>query len=228
MDFKRYAVYFTPSPGPLAEFGTRWLGWDIAAGKAVQHPDIAGLPLPVSDITRTPRRYGLHATIKPPFRLTDGQDKATLRSAFDVFCQGASPVTVTGLELAQLGRFLALVPAGDDSTLNALAAQAVRALDTFRAPPGEAELAKRRAGGLNRAQDRLLTQWGYPYVMEAFRFHITLSGKLPNSQARQVAEALRPTLEPLIPAPYLIDVLSLVGEDEAGMFHLIHRQTLSG
>ena len=32
--------------------------------------------------------------------------------------------------------------------------------------------------GLTDRQEALLTQWGYPYVMEEFRFHITLTGAL--------------------------------------------------
>ncbi|MBZ0124512.1 MAG: hypothetical protein K8F31_11580, partial [Roseovarius sp.] len=28
MDFRRYAVYYTPSDPALARFGARWLGWD--------------------------------------------------------------------------------------------------------------------------------------------------------------------------------------------------------
>ncbi|HDR28083.1 MAG TPA: phosphonate metabolism protein, partial [Rhodovulum sp.] len=30
--YKRYAIYFAPEPGPLAEFGAAWLGWDPLAG----------------------------------------------------------------------------------------------------------------------------------------------------------------------------------------------------
>ena len=72
MTHTRYAIYYAPDPGPLADFGAAWLGWDIASGRAVAPPDIGPLPRPVEEITRTPRKYGLHATIKPPFRLIDG------------------------------------------------------------------------------------------------------------------------------------------------------------
>ena len=68
--YSRYAVYYAPAPGPFAEFTARWLGWDAATGTEREHPEVPGLPLPVAEITATPRKYGFHGTLKPPFRLT--------------------------------------------------------------------------------------------------------------------------------------------------------------
>lgn len=228
MDFKRYAVYVTPEPGPLAEFGAAWLGWDCTTGRSVDHLTVPGLPIPLSEITETPRKYGLHATMKPPFRLVHGQSEAALVTAFETFCSTTAPVTLAGLDLACLGRFLALVPEGDETALRCLAAEALQAFEPFRAPLTEAELAHRRAGGLSPEHDALLVQWGYPYVMQAFRFHITLSGKLPRAEARRTQAVLAPLLEPLLPRPFAIAALSLMGEDESGRFHLIRRDALCG
>lgn len=227
MQFTRYAVYVMPPPGPLADFGASWLGWDAARGVPVAHPQMSGLPAPVEEITETPRKYGLHGTMKPPFRLAHGQSGAALEAAFAGFCAHAAPVTLDGLRIAPLGRFLALVCDGEQTALNALAAGTVRALDPLRAPLGEHELARRRAASLTLDQDALLRRWGYPYVMDAFRFHITLTGKRPRAELPVIAAALAPQLEPLLPRPFGIDALSLVGEDATGRFHLIHRHTLA-
>ncbi len=227
MDHHRYAIYHTPA-GALARFGADWLGWDIATGRTTTPPDIPGLPAPWDEITRTPRRYGFHATIKPPFRLAPGQSAASLLAAFRDTCAALPPVTLDGFELAQLGRFLALVPTGDTAALDTLAAHVVRRLDAFRAPLTEAELARRRASPLTPRQDALLLRWGYPYVMDQFRCHLTLSGKLPKAQATALHATLAPVLAPLLPRPCRIDTLSLCGEDAEGRFHLVHRATLSG
>jgi len=226
-EYARFAVYLAPR-GALAAFGAAWLGWDIETGQTPVAPDIPDLPLPREEITATPRKYGFHATIKPPFRLAEGRNEAQLTQAFSTFCAAQNPVTVDTLELAQLGRFLALVPVGDTTTLNALAANTVRALDMFRAPPTEAELTKRRAAGLTPAQDALLLEWGYPSVLNAFRCHFTLTGKLPKAQAAQTHAALAPHIMPLVPKPFPITTLSLCGEGPGGQFHLLHRATLSG
>lgn len=225
--FTRYAVYHTPAPGsPLAEFGAAWLGWDSARRIAVDRPSVPGLN--IESITNTPRRYGFHGTIKPPFRLADGQASDCLDAALGQLCDNARPVTLDGLHLAQLGRFLALVPRGDASDLSALAAHVVRELDDFRAPLTDAELAKRRAAGLSPAQGAMLVRWGYPYVFDAFRFHLTLTGRLDPETAARTEAALQPLLAPLLLKPYLIDALTLLGEDETGMFHQIKRYALTG
>lgn len=228
MDYRRYAIYYTPAPEPLGQVCSAWLGWDMATGNELAHPDVAGLPLPVAQITETPRKYGLHATMKPPFRLAQGATPAMLDDALASFCAQRAAVTMDGLELARLGRFLALRPLGDEGPLNALAADIVRGFDAFRARLTEAEMARRREAGLTPEQDALLRAWGYPYVMDQFRFHITLTGKLPVAQARQTAQALAPVLKPLLPAPFVIDALSLAGEDAEGRFHLISRHAFTG
>ncbi|MEO1138038.1 MAG: DUF1045 domain-containing protein [Pseudomonadota bacterium] len=228
MTYNRYAVYFVPAPGPLADFGAAWLGWDVITGKTVAPPDVPGLSLPWNELTKTPRKYGLHATIKPPFRLAPGMSADALLAALEAHCKSLAPVTLDGLELAQLGRFLALVPQGDTTALRALAATTVRTLDPFRAPPTEAELNKRRASGLTPHQDALLQEWGYPYVMDQFRCHITLTDKLPKACATQTRNALDPHVTPLIPRPFFVDALCLAGEGDLGRFHLIHRFALSG
>jgi putative phosphonate metabolism protein len=228
MDFNRYAIYFTPAPGPLADFGAAWLGWDPAQGVAVAHPDVSGLSRPIAEITQTPRKYGLHATIKPPFRPSQGTTEGALCAALDGFCATQAMIEPGDLTVAQLGRFLALRPTGDERRLNAMAADAVRAFEPFRARLTDAELAKRRSAGLTLAQDALLRSWGYPYVMEEFRFHITLTGKLPKAEGKALIPRLEDILRPVLPKPFLIDGLALMGEDETGHFHQIARYSFSG
>ncbi|QFT91804.1 hypothetical protein FIU86_03050 [Roseovarius sp. THAF9] len=227
MAFRRYAVYHTPQ-GVLGGFGADWLGWDVESGTPTTPPEIDGLPAPWDDITSTPRKYGFHATIKPPFHLAEGWTETDLLTAFTTHCDLAAPLTLDGLELAQLGRFLAFVPTGNTSPLNRLAADTVRTLDPFRAPLTNADLARRRAAGLTPEQDALLLQWGYPYVMDQFRCHYTLSGKLPKAQATRLRAVLQDHVASLIPQPFRIDTLSLCAEDAEGRFHVVHRATLSG
>lgn len=229
MEFKRYAIYYAPpAEADWSRFATRWLGWDMETGAEAAHPQVAGLPLPVAEITATPRKYGLHATIKPPFRLAGGMTRAGLETACADLCATLAPLDFDGLALSRLGRFLALRPTGDQIALSTLAARAVEALDPFRAPAPEAELNRRRAAGLSPAQEDNLLRWGYPYVMEEFRFHITLTGKLSKDDLPAVEDALARDLGPLLPVPFAIPDLALMGEDDSGRFHLIHRYALSG
>ncbi|RBW53093.1 DUF1045 domain-containing protein [Ruegeria sp. A3M17] len=226
MTFTRYAIYFAPpAQAEWTSFATKWLGWDMETGTEVAHPVIDGVD--VAAATDVPRKYGLHATLKPPFRLNKGQSLTDLQDACKRLAEMQPPVTLDRLEIARLGRFLALRPLGDTDALNALAAACVRELDGFRAPTSAAELDRRRASGLTPEQDANLLRWGYPYVMDTFRFHITLSGKRDKPTLKTVKAALEDHLVPLLPAPFQVKDLALMGEAEDGRFHLIHRYALS-
>ena len=231
-DFHRHAVYYLPPEGGLARFGAAWLGWDALTGREAAPPDLPAPGLPAPDrarLTADPHKYGFHATIKPPFRLAAGQDAMALRFAFRDLCARMMPVTLAGLGLAEIGSFLALVPEGDAQGLRVLAGAAVRDLDSFRAPPSPEELARRRGKGLSASEDANLLRWGYPYVMDDFRFHMTLTGPVRDPAERAAVRALlTPMLAPLLPRPFVLDSLCLVGADAEGRFHLIERRRLSG
>ena len=224
MSFKRFAIYYTPPQGDFASFGAAWLGWDLVSGQSVAHPAIQDLDL--AEITETPRKYGFHATMKPPFRLAVGATAETLITETVKICRGLAPVTLDGLKLHQIGRFLAFVPLGNERALNALAESVVRAFDTFRAPATEAELARRRKARLSPAQEANLTTWGYPYVMDEFHFHMTLTGRLNKELLAPVTQALTDLSTSVLPQPFCVDSLTLVGEQEDGQFAEIQRFAL--
>lgn len=221
-EYRRYAIYYTPPPGAFADFGAAWLGWDIAKGVRVRtfdRPDA---------VTARPRRYGFHATLKPPFRLAPGATFAALGDEVARVTGRLATARVEALTLSRLGRFLACVPADGGTALSHLAARLVRDLDGFRAAPSPRELSSRRATGLSPAEEANLVRWGYPYVMEAFRFHMTLTGPLDESTLTDVESRLAPVLAPILPRPFIVSDVTLVGEDADGFFHEIHRYALSG
>ena len=223
MSYARFAIYYVPPEGPLADFGAKWLGWDVVTGREVPRFDVPGL----HDITMTPRKYGFHGTLKPPFRLKEGQTIEALEAAVSDLAGVLSPAACDGLKLTQLGRFLVLTPFGPLDGLQSIAGACVRDLDGFRAPAGEAELARRRKAGLSNRQEMLLAQWGYPYVFEEFRFHLTLTGGLPEGDAPGWMDTLQVHL-PDLSAPFVMDQIALCGERQDGRFELIHRYTLTG
>lgn len=221
--FDRYAIYFSPEQA-LAEAGAAWLGWDMVAGLHRPHPELTGIDL--STITERPRKYGLHATIKPPFVLAHGASFADLRNATCSLCTTFAPVILTGLKVSALGPFLALTIAGKQEAAAALAGEAVRRLDAFRAPLSEDALARRRQARLTPAQDQHLRDWGYPYVLDEFQFHITLTGRLSRADEKTARVAAETYFEPLLPKPFIIGSLSLAGQKSDGMFYEIERFSL--
>ena len=206
MDWTRYAIYWLPD-GTLGRTGADWLGWDARTGHG--------------DGMAAPARYGFHATVKPPFRLADGMTQEGLREAARALADHLFPTTLGKVAVRRLGHFLALVP---DHNPVSLAATVVEGLDAFRAPPPATELERRRVTGLTPAQDALLVRWGYPYVMEEFRMHLTLTGRDSTGAAQARAEAV---FAPHA-GPHRIDRLTLVGEDGEGRFHMIEDLPLGG
>lgn len=207
----------------MAEFGAAWLGWDIATGMPVSRPEVEG----IDAITATPRKYGFHATLKPPFFLAEGGRLKNLEKAVEALACRLTPVSCDGLDLTALGGFLALTPRGNDSRINRLATEIVERLDAFRRLPSPAEIARRREVGLTARQEAMLARWGYPYVKDEFRFHMTLTGNLGPEDAARVMAEIRPLLPPL-PSPFTLDEIALVGERPDGKFELLHRYALSG
>lgn len=224
MAYTRFAVYFVPPAGPLADFGAAWLGWDVALGQSVEQPDVAGL----DGVTQRPRKYGLHGTLKPPFQLAEGCDLEELTRAVMELSERCAPARIDALELATLGTFLALTPVGDQTGLAAIAATCVKELDRFRAQASDADLERRRKAGLTTRQEQMLAQWGYPYVMDQFRFHLTLTGPLAMSDVAHWFLVAQTQL-PALPRPFPITEIALVAERSAdGRFEVLHRFPLKG
>ena len=138
-DQGRYAIYYAPDPGSaLAVFGRSWLGYDAEAGAPVAQPELAGIsPRRLAEITAEPRRYGFHATLKPPFSLRPGRDADSLANATRSFAARQAAITAPPLKLATIDGFWALVPSQPCPPLDHLAADCVRHFDAFRAPPSE-------------------------------------------------------------------------------------------
>lgn len=213
----RYALYFAPPPGDFADTAARWLG----RAQPPVSPDL--WPLTVSA-----RRYGFHATLKAPFRLTSGLGLQDLIDAMDRFGETCEPVDLEGLELADLDGFLALIPQGDTTALNAFAARVVQDFDPLRAPLTPADLARRNPDQLAPHLRALLDQWGYPYVMDAFQFHMTLTDRLSPADAAWVTPLARDSFAAFTGQPLRIDALSLFVEGPDGLFQPHHRAPLSG
>lgn len=225
---KRYAVYYAPPAGDFASRAAEWLGWDAVAGVALSGPRPEGVPEGLGDITADPRKYGFHGTIRAPFRPAEGLGRAEVEAAVADLAGQLGPVTCDGLMLENLQGFLALTPAGCEAALLELGAAVVEGTDALRAPLTEAEIARRRPERLTPRQRELLARWGYPHVMEEFRFHLTLTDRLMPEVAGPVAEALAAHFAPVLPRPFVIGDLCLFGEDMQGRFHLLSRHALTG
>jgi hypothetical protein len=184
----RLAVYFAPPPdSPWWQAGSQWLG-RCAAGSAVKPmPAVNG----ISDeafrqVTAAPRRYGWHATLKAPFSLAPAADVAQLREALQTIATSASTFEMPPLKVTLLDDFLAIVPQTRSAAADALAARCVVELHALAAPLSATELQRRRQAQLSPTQDALLERWGYPFVLNEYQLHFSLTGSLKHLNSQQV------------------------------------------
>lgn len=194
----RYAIYFAPARD--SELWQRAQDW-------LAQPDLETL-------TISARRYGFHATIKAPMTLA--LDYAELDAAVSEFADENRAVTLSGLAPRLLDGFLALTTAPQPAALTDLAARAVEAFEPFREPLSADEQARRLKAPLTPRQIELVAQYGYPYVLDQFLFHMTLTDRLAEDLRASMVERAEAWFANALAEPVRLDRLVVFAEPEPG------------
>ena len=217
----RYALYLAPV-GAWQALGRQWLGRCADTGARLARPIDSDPRLDAW--TREPRRYGLHATLKAPFRLRDGKLPGELDQAVRSLATQHDPFGIP-LQCETLRGFLAwcIHDKRARHRVNALANAAVTTLDPFRASVTTDELARRQPEQLDAAHRKMLDRWGYPYAFETFTFHITLTGKLADDALHAARASLDALDCPALQLPMPVNAISLYVEPEPGANFIVAR-----
>ena len=220
----RYAFYFSPGEGDtLHDLGTKWLGRDAVTGVVIEHPYLEGLGASeLASITGPARRYGFHATLKAPFHLAERASEADLLDTMEAFADQTESFEIPSLVVGKLEGFLALVPGGPAADLNAFANAVVEAFEPLRAPLSEKDIERRNPDSLSSAELRNLMRWGYPYVFDQFRFHMTLTTRLAEPGITRIANAASAHFAAALSGPIAVRALTLSVEPEPGAPFEIH------
>ena len=225
----RFAIYAAPGTGSadalgaaLRERAEQWLGRSVSADPIAPGNPAGWTREAIDAITVDARRYGFHATLKAPFRLAEGRTPEELDAAVARFAADHGGAVIPQLTLARLDGFFALVPGAEAAELYALADEVVTSFDGFRAPATEAELARRNPASLTPRRRELLQTWGYPYVLEEFRFHMTLTDRIADERSKEVERTLSDWFAPLLGATVPVDALALFTEAEPGAPFVLH------
>jgi len=216
----RLAVYWVPEAAhPLWQAGCRWLGRNAETGETSPPPSVPGFDM--SEVVSEASRYGFHATLKAPF--TPAPDQHGLLDALAELAS-RTPRFALPLQVTRLNGFVAIREAEIGPSLTDLAASCVTELDRFRAPLSDAELTRRRRSPLTSTQDALLLRWGYPYVLEEWRFHLTLSSRLDAAAKSRLLPEAQAWFAPALAEPVPFTELALFEEPAGGSpFRLVRR-----
>jgi hypothetical protein len=222
----RVAVYYAPLlDDPLWERAAAWLGRDPETNAARPQPDVPD----IAAVTADARTYGFHATLKPPMRLKPGSDWHELVAATQKIASAITPFAMPQLSVQDVHGFLALRETVPSPELQALSDAFVGGLDSFRQPPDEAELTRRRKNGLPAAQEANLVRWGYPYVFNTWFFHMTLTRRLDVRENAVFKPAAEAWFADAIAAPRMVrDVCLFTQVATDGPFSLAVRFPLTG
>ena len=226
----RFALYLAPEPAdPLWIAGSGWLGFDAETRLEAILAAIEGVPeAAIREAIAHPRLYGFHVTLKAPFRLIDGLREDALEDSVAGLAERHAAFGPLPLELearpAGPGRhFLCLVPSVREEALVRLEAEAVMALDRFRAPMSPAERERRRPDALAKRERGYLDRYGYPYVLDAYRPHFSLTG--PLDAAAPDSAAIRRHLEAAFAnAAFRCQSLVLFEQPEPGERFFVRRR----
>ena len=214
----RYAVYFTPPQDHLlTRLASAWIGRDAFVDGPLPPP--SGVAIEAGDIafiTAAARRYGFHATLKAPFALAQDATEAALRAAAEAFAIERAPFALPELRVTSIDGFLALAPVTPCPQLDALAKAAVIDFDRFRAPLTETDYLRRHPERLSLRQVGHLRRWGYPFVFDDFRFHMTLTGPVEARASSTSAGVLTDYLAPALEGELWLDSVTLFVEPAPG------------
>jgi putative phosphonate metabolism protein len=228
----RYSLYYAPrAEEGLAVAASQWLGRNAETGLSRPLKSVSSFTAErLAELTAEPRLYGFHGTLKAPMVLADGVTEGDLLTAAGNFAVGRRSVVAPSMILTCFQGFMALVPSQPSAELQDLADSCVIEFDEFRQPADEAELARRRAAGLSPRQDELLLRWGYPYVLEEWRFHLSLTGHLADEGERSaISDLLRRQFMGFIERPLQVRDLCVFRQSAPGRpFIALARFALGG
>lgn len=220
----RYAIYFTPPiDDALTQCGADWLGRDAFRNLDIETASHR------AELVTTPARYGFHATLKAPFHLAPEAKIADLHAAFVSYCRETAAIELPELSVIYTGNSFVLGLNTQSDALNTLAFDVVRRFDPWRAELNATDIARRKPDQLSERQREHLQRWGYPHVMDDFRFHMTLTGPVTPDKKEATEQRIREHFSAHIGKPLLMFGLGLFVEPARGeKLHVADWQRLKG
>lgn len=216
---ERFALYFTPASSSLLyQIASNWLQYDAYKGNSLESSISKNKPLNdggYENYIQNASKYGFHATLKPPFRLKENHTQEQLIQEVSNFCKNNQAIACGKLQLTTLGSFIALVLEKPCPQLNKLAQQYVETFEPFRAELNKQELKKRNPEELTKRQQVLFKQWGYPYVDDEYRFHLTLTDSMSTEQLPVVKKHLQELLSPALDSGLRVDTVHLFYQENS-------------
>ena len=186
----RYAIYFAPSEtSKIGQFGRLLL--KRTAKKMVDEGMLTDLPKELHrKIIKTPQHYGFHGTLKAPFELHPDYNLYHLDTTLIKFCSSFPDFSIKSLKLQIIAEFIALVPNGEVERLYQLHRKLTEEFNYLCGPLSDFDRDRFLARGLTNGQKKYLCRYGYPFILDSFKFHLTLTSSLTENEQTTCLELL--------------------------------------
>lgn len=227
--YKRYAIYYVPEQSDaLLQLADDWFGRSTLTGKPTKRPNIPGLSSKkIQSITKTAARYGFHGTLKAPFRLARSATERKFLEAVAALASDLDAARAIKMSLDYSSGFIAIRPSEEDHALRGIGDLCVIALDIFRAPVNTLERMARIQPKLSQEEAQFLLLWGYPYIFNRFRFHMTLTDPILSREKNKIYTILKDYFETALSAPLNIESICVCGDPGNGQsFDVLQRFSL--
>jgi Protein of unknown function (DUF1045) len=198
---ERHAVYYVPPVATLWwKLGSEWLSNSPGVFDSI--PEFRGIDrLRRKQIIRKPAGYGWHGTLVAPFHLRADRTHAEFSERLGTVAAHQRPFELE-VRAGLLSGFAAILPEPTSTApIDELAATAVTQFDEFRAPLTLNEYKQRRTSLRDPREIEHLERWGYPYVFDRYRFHMTLTDRLTPPEAKSVLTWWNEIVDRLGPLP---------------------------
>jgi Protein of unknown function (DUF1045) len=211
---ERHAIYYVPAVATLWwKLGSQWLSNSPDGFDSI--PEFRGINrLRREQLIRKPAGYGWHATLVAPFHLRADRTQEEFSERLRTVAAQQRPFELK-VRVGLLSGFAAILPAPPSTGhIDRLASTAVTQFDEFRAPLTLNEYKRRRTSICDSREIEHLERWGYPYVFDRYRFHMTLTDQITPLEAKRVLTWWNKIVDRLGPLP--IDEFSWCVEPQAG------------
>jgi hypothetical protein len=198
---ERHAIYYVPpATSPWWNIGSQWLnGFGDPLDSMIHVPGLP--PARRRVLTQKPAFYGWHATLVAPFHLHDDRIEIDLKESLQRLASEQRAFDLP-VHAGLLSGFAAILPQSKvDTRIDALTSALVTELDHFRAPLTPEDYDRRASALQDPREIELLKRWGYPYVFDRFRFHMTLTDRLGPLEAESILRWWNETVRRYGPLP---------------------------
>ena len=226
-DYEEFAIHWVPRHGTrLAEFGAGWTGWCAEHGMSSDVQEYRWLRRGQPEAPGMSALHGLHAPLKPGFKLAIGQSFWSLEDDLISFAQSLPTIQMPRFEVTVFDGRVVLVPSRPNRPILRLIRNLDAVIRPFEAQPVYSQCAGGQAlAGVDLPGMQAWTDFNGGSITG---FQVPLTDRMELQRAFDLADSLTPRLKAVLAEPlHLMDVALMGNPGRGRPWRLIERFAFS-